>query len=116
MKKEQIREFIKYYINTYEVHSFNRNKAGQIIVSNGACSLNLEIFLEDVIEEFIEFKSDITTMKPKITKQNLAQLNKMNKGAFIEVRTSLFERFYDYIGNILSGGKSFAPAELKGFR
>ena len=55
-------------------------------------------------------------MKPKITKQDLAQLNKMNKGAFIEVRTSLFERFYDYIGNILSGGKSFAPDELKGVR
>lgn len=82
-------------------------------------------------------------MKPKITKQDLAQLNKMNKGAFhinteaietacknasesllrlqetidsLPKRKSLFERFYDYIGNILSGGKSFAPAELKGFR
>lgn len=54
-------------------------------------------------------------MKQKITKQDLAQLNKMNKGAFYIQRNSLFERFYDTISKFISGGKSFAPAELKGF-
>ena len=83
-------------------------------------------------------------MKPKITKQELAQLNKMNRGAFIEVkfdadalvkssgnaikallqvqetinkldRRSRFERFYDYMSNLINGGKSIAPSELKSF-
>lgn len=40
----------------------------------------------------------------------------MNKGAFIEVRTSFFERFYDTVSEFIGGGKSFAPDELKWFR
>lgn len=71
----------------------------------------------------------------KITKQDLAQLNKMNRGAFIltpetliemnkisqelsniKNRKSLFERFYNTVSQFIGGGKSFAPAELKGFR
>lgn len=54
-------------------------------------------------------------MKQKITKQELALLNKMNKGAFIKVENSIFERFYDYVGNFINGGKSIAPNELKHF-
>jgi len=81
-------------------------------------------------------------MKPKITKQELAQLNKMNPGAFhinteeletvcknasesllriqenidsLPKRKSLLERFYDYMSNFINGGKSIAPAELKPF-
>lgn len=47
----------------------------------------------------------------KITKQELAQLNKMNKGCFIEVKPGLFDRICYFI----NGGKSIAPAELKPF-
>jgi hypothetical protein len=54
-------------------------------------------------------------MKPR-TKQELAQLTKMNPGAFIEVKASMFDRFYDYMSNIINGNKSIAPAELKRFR
>lgn len=54
-------------------------------------------------------------MKLKITKQELAQLTKMNPGSFIEVKPSLFERFYDYMSNLINDGQSIAPAELKGF-
>lgn len=84
-------------------------------------------------------------MKPR-TKQELAQLTKMNPGAFIvkmhvdtesietacknasesllnlqrtidslPKRKSLFERFYDYMSNLINGNKSIAPAELKSF-
>jgi len=76
------------------------------------------------------------------TKQELAQLNKMNKGAFhinteeletvcknasesllrlqktidsLPKRKSLFEPFYDYMSNLINGGKSIAPNELKSF-
>lgn len=31
-------------------------------------------------------------------------------------KKSLFERFYDSVRNLLSGGKYFAPNELKSFR
>lgn len=55
-------------------------------------------------------------MKQKITKQEIVQLNKMNRGAFIKVKNSIFERFYDYVGNFINGGKSIAPNELKPFR
>lgn len=86
-------------------------------------------------------------MKPR-TKQELAQLTKMNPGAFIESglgkglllnnqgtskplelpkihgdfcnkkkskRKPLFDRFYDYMSNLINGNKSIAPAELKSF-
>lgn len=64
-------------------------------------------------------------MKPR-TKQELAQLTKMNPGAFIDEiyvyqwsevkRKPLFERFYDHMSNLINGNKSIAPAELKSFR
>lgn len=48
-------------------------------------------------------------MKPKvkITITEAEQLQSKKK--------SLFERFYDGVGNFLSGGKSFVPGELKSF-
>jgi len=68
------------------------------------------------------------------TKQELAQLNKMNKGAFIltpelliemnkiseelsniKNSKSLFEIIYDRVGFFINKGKSIAPAELKPF-
>ena len=48
----------------------------------------------------------------RITVSEIEKLNLISK----EVRKSWFERFYDSVSNILSNGKSFAPAELNGFR
>jgi len=45
------------------------------------------------------------------TKQQLAQLNKMNRGAFIEIKPCLFDRICYFINS----GKSIAPNELKSF-
>lgn len=70
-------------------------------------------------------------MKPR-TKQELAQLTKMNPGAFIEsvhitdaesfkkfeeqqMQKPLFERIYDGVGYFINNGKSIATAELKSF-
>lgn len=55
-------------------------------------------------------------MKTKYTKQQIEQLNKMNHGAFVHVKQHWFDAFYDSVTNLLSGGKSFAPNELKSFR
>lgn len=54
-------------------------------------------------------------MKTKYTKQQIEQLNKMNSGAFVHVKQHWFDAFYNTIGNFINGGKSIAPAELKGF-
>lgn len=54
-------------------------------------------------------------MKTKYTKQQIEQLNKMNRGAFVVVKQHWFNAFYDTIGNLINGGKSIAQAELKGF-
>lgn len=50
-------------------------------------------------------------MKQKITKQELARLNKMNPGAFYIEKQSLFDRICYFI----NGGKSIVTAELKPF-
>lgn len=49
-------------------------------------------------------------MKPKvkITVSEIEKLNAISK----EVKKSLFERFYDSVGNFIGGGKSFSPKEL----
>jgi len=55
-------------------------------------------------------------METKYTKQQIEQLNKMNRGAFVHVKQHWFDAFYDYIGNFIHNGKSIAPVELKRFR
>lgn len=73
----------------------------------------------DIISGELEIRKSLARVsnKPKlvVTKQELNVLNKMNNEAFFEVKPSLFERFYDYVGNFINGGKSIAPAELKTF-
>lgn len=54
MTKEQIKEFVNFYIESYGKDEFKRNESNQIIFTNGSVSINLELFLQDVIEDFIE--------------------------------------------------------------
>lgn len=63
MNKNEIKEFVDFYIDSYGKDEFKRNESGQIILSNGATSLNLELFLQDVIEDFIELHPLKTTDK-----------------------------------------------------
>lgn len=51
---------------------------------------------------------------PKM-RMRMEEMKKLNYH-FNQVKKSRFERFYDSATNLLSGGKSFAPNELKSFR
>lgn len=48
----------------------------------------------------------------RITVSEIEKLNLISN----EVRKSWFERFHDSVSKFLSNGKSFAPAELNGFK
>ena len=52
----------------------------------------------------------------EICKESNIDFPELDKFIFkLNDKRSLFERFYDYMTNLLSRGKSFAPNELKSF-
>lgn len=52
----------------------------------------------------------------EICKESNIDFPELDKFLFkLNDKRSLFERFYDLVGKFLSGGKSFAPNELKSF-
>lgn len=49
----------------------------------------------------------------RILKESGASIPSINFAMHQAKKKSLFERFYDRVGMLLSGGKSFSPRELK---
>lgn len=82
--------------------------------------VNIDVYLGDEILP----KSNRLDIVCKIDSDGLKKACEGASKSFIEFhksinllkRKSRFERFYDSVTNFLSGGKSFAPNELKSFR
>lgn len=75
---------------------------------------------DDVMNVIIEESKLRESLEPvKIVKPKV----RLSVDEFVKIHTmeaelkkpSLFERFYDAVGNFIGGGKSFAPNELKTF-
>lgn len=112
---------VKYHTEPNVVYYKDGNKTLDVISDE----LEIRKSLEDVK---IKPKLKITVTEVKklnVIDEELKQLlsdmdyarQAMDKAfsAMLEPKKSLFERFYDRVGNFLSNGKSFAPNELKTF-
>lgn len=51
-------EFVKSWINGHEPDTFIKNESGKIIYSAGPSSINLQVFFEDLIQDFIHEQND----------------------------------------------------------
>jgi hypothetical protein len=56
LKREQIKEFVKRYMQSHEPDTFIPNKHGAYIYysENGVSGINLEAFFEEILEDFVE--------------------------------------------------------------
>jgi hypothetical protein len=51
--KEQIKKFVEDWMNGFEPGTFIKNEHGVVIYSAGPSSLNLVVFFEELLEDFI---------------------------------------------------------------
>ena len=51
--KAEIKKFVEEWMNGYEPGTFIKNERGAVIYSAGPSSLNLTIFFEELLEDFI---------------------------------------------------------------
>lgn len=54
MTQEDIKKFVQEWIDSHEPDTFVRNSYGQIMYSAGYSSLNLTIFFEMLLSDFVE--------------------------------------------------------------
>lgn len=74
MTKEEIKEFVQKWMNGMEEDTFIKNQYGNVIYSAGASSLNLTLFFEDLLTDFIESENE--RLKKQLSDIELIELQK----------------------------------------
>lgn len=54
--KEQIEQYVKIWMEGHEEDTFIKNEHGVYLYSAGPVSLNLKLFFESILEDFVEDK------------------------------------------------------------
>ena len=55
----KIESYVKKWMDGHEPDTFIANKYGQYVYSAGACSLNLKVFFEELLKDYIEETTDM---------------------------------------------------------